>query len=136
VSHYLPDDTPGNLATPGNFVVREPTPLSLIYMVTTHCRSARHDRELFRNLLKPDYLPWRFGSLYVPQDDTIRRLDMIDISASTDYDSLKKRVFRRIFMIAISAEMLPDNWAQSKSVAKVVPSYFTMPNGTPPGVVA
>lgn len=107
---YIPDDTP-TAATPQEYMAPFPIPVSMIYMVATHCRSARHDRELLRKLLQPDYLPYKFGSLYVPQDDTVRRLDVLNLTQNTDYDSLKKRVFRRIWTIGVSAEMLPENWS-------------------------
>lgn len=117
---YIPDDTP-TASTPQSYYSPFPIPITLKYMVATHCRSAKHDRELFRKLLEPGYLPWRFGYLYVPQDDSIRRLDVENIVENTDYDSLKKRVFRRIWTIGVSAEMLPENWTSpSPTITKQV----------------
>lgn len=104
--HYLPDTSPV-AATPVNYRTPYPVPVKLLYLVATHTRSARHDRILLSTLLG-SRLPLRFGGLYVPQDGTIRRLDVLDIGESNDYDSLKKRVFRRMFTIGVSAEMLPE----------------------------
>jgi len=122
---YLPDDTPADGTS--TYIAPYPEPVMLRYIVATHCRSSRHDRELHRQLMQPDFLPWKCGYLLVPTDDTIRRLDVYDVSSSTDYDSLKKRVFRRIWTIGISAEMLPENWTQpappiTNTFIDVVPS--------------
>lgn len=109
---YVPDTIPETVDQQvGDFyryMAPTPVPHVLTYIVATHCRSERHDRELFRQLLQPWLLPFRFGFLEVPTDGTVRRLNVLDVSPSNDLDSLEKRVFRRIFTISVNAEMLPE----------------------------
>ena len=107
VQQYISDTSPA-AATPVNYWSPFPTPMQIMYLVAAHSRSARHDRMLFAKLLSPSRLPRRFGEIYVPTDDTNRRLDVLDITEVNEYDSLKKRVFRRMFTIGVSAEMTPE----------------------------
>lgn len=117
---YLPDAEP-DAATPKNFFAPYPIPYTLMYVVQTYCRNARHERELTRRLLQWDLLPHRFGDLYVQTDNTTRRLDVLDgPTADTFIDTLNKRTFRRRFMIGVSAEMLPEEAYEALSVNNVV----------------
>ncbi len=61
---YVPDTIPFdplNPDEPPRFYAPYPVPFELTYVVASHCRNAQHDRELFRQLLQPWNLPYRFG---------------------------------------------------------------------------
>lgn len=112
---YLPE---GVTATDDETVKTEfPIPYNLDYQITTHTRYAQHDRQIMAELLKQDRLPHRFGFLHVPQDDTVRRLDLLSVRPADtmmDTEAGKKRLFRKIFTVRVSAELLPS------TVAKVI----------------
>jgi hypothetical protein len=120
VMDYLPDAVP-DAATPQEYYAPFPIPMQIQYVVATYTRNARHDRMLLRRLMQWDMLPPRFGYLDVEVDNTRRRLDIIDGPTEATYqDDKQKRVFRRVFTIGISAEMLPEEAYQAKKVQKVV----------------
>jgi hypothetical protein len=84
-----------------------PIPVALYYQVTTYARQPRHDRQLIAAVYNNDRLPFRFGSLYIPQDGTLRRLDMLGF-VKRDGTEADKRLFSNVYNIRISAEVLPD----------------------------
>lgn len=100
-----------------------PIPVSLIYQITTHSRSAWHDRALHSQMLT-DKLPFRFGSLDVPADDTVRRLDLLGWDQADLLDNDGKRVFRKAYTVAVSSELLPDAIAEVPKVKSVDISLF------------
>ena len=61
-----------------------------------------HDRQILAALLK-DRMPLRFGWLVVK--DTVRRLDVIDISKNNSPDQYTKKLYSNIFFIRVSSEM-------------------------------
>lgn len=117
---YIPDgvvldelsDTRGVL----NF---HPVPVDLSYAVVTHCRNPMHDRMLQFALLGVDYLPYRYGYLNVDEDNTIRRLDLLDVQSSDVYDQNGKIVFRKIYHIQVSSEIFPTEVAQTRVADEV-----------------
>lgn len=83
-----------------------PIPVALYYQVTTYARQPRHDRQLISAVYNNDRLPFRFGSLYIPEDSTIRRLDMLGF-VKRDTTESSKRLFSNVYNIRVSAEVLP-----------------------------
>lgn len=78
-------------------------PFYLMYQVATHARSYAHHMALFNRLIQPDMLPYRWGFLDVPADQTRRRLDNMGHRAANDIDrespGANKRIFRNIFTV-------------------------------------
>lgn len=103
---YVPE---GYEAVPDGFgqTTEMAIPHSLVYQITTYARSAWHDRQIQAQLLG-DKIPFRFGSLYVPADDTVRRLDLLDVQSMDGLDRNNKRVFRKAYTVAVSSELLPE----------------------------
>jgi hypothetical protein len=98
-------------------------PVSLVYQITTHTRSAWQDRQLTGQMIG-NKLPLRFGQLHVQADDTVRRLDLLEWQSLDSLDRDNKRVFRKAYTIAISAELWPDALLEVQKVASVGITVF------------
>lgn len=98
---------PGMAASP--YWSEFPIPMFLDYTVTLLCRKAQHMAPLLAALTSFDFLPPRYGYLVVPQDNTVRRLDVLG-GPETDAvrDEQGKRLLRAVWRIRTVAELL---WA-------------------------
>lgn len=114
-------------------------PVTLIYQIATYARSALHDRQLTSKILRR-VAPFRRGFIEVPEDGTIRRFDLISWSNSDLLDGeagYRKRIFRKVYTIHMSAEITSSDLTAVKQVTSVVgniknadnrnPSVFTAP---------
>ena len=82
-------------------------PVDLLYQISTFTRSALHDRQLSSQMLST-ITPFRKGFIEVPEDGTIRRLDLLDWTTADLLDSeagYRKRIFRKIYTLQMSAEI-------------------------------
>jgi hypothetical protein len=86
-----------------------PIPMFVDYSVTLLCRKALHLTALTTMLTSFDYLPPRYGYLVVPQDNTVRRLDVLG-GPQTDavLDEQGKRLLRATWRVRTTAELI---WA-------------------------
>jgi hypothetical protein len=103
------------------YLVEFPIPYDLRYRVSVFTRLAEHDIALASAVMQRDYLPARFGFLEVPEDGTVRRLDILGGPELADVrDENGKRLFRREYLISVSSEMLPavaDAYVKAQTVA-------------------
>jgi hypothetical protein len=60
-------------------------------------------------------LPFRFGQLLVPEDNTMRRLDILGFTKRDTTES-GKRLFNNIYNIRVSSELFPDQLVQMYQV--------------------
>jgi hypothetical protein len=125
--NFTPNTDDNGLNQPVNF----PIPVDLIYQVSTWARQPRHDRQIIASLFAPGRLPLRFGQLIIPEDNTMRRLDMLGFS-KRDSTEGGKRLFSNVYNIRISAELFPDQLSAVYTVTDVNTSlgYQTTPNAT------
>lgn len=82
-------------------------PVDILYQVSTFTRSALHDRQLSSQILYK-ILPFRYNSIYIPADNTSRRLDMLDWTTADLLDpesGYRKRIFRKIYTVQMTAEL-------------------------------
>jgi len=125
---FTPNLNPDNgLNQPVNF----PIPVDLIYQVSTWSRQPRHDRQIMAKLFAPGRLPFRFGQLTIPEDNTMRRLDVLGFS-KRDTTEGGKRLFSNVYNIRISSELFPDQLSAVYTVTDVNTSlgYQTTPVNT------
>lgn len=97
-------------------------PVILIYQIATYARSAIHDRQLTAKILRR-VAPFRRGFIDVPEDGTVRRFDLISWSNSDLLDGeagYRKRIFRKVYTIHMSAEIPASDITQVKRVESVV----------------
>lgn len=108
--HYAPEGYPRwpDIMNPADspYWSEVPIPLNIDYQVDVFTRKQTHSIELTAELMQFDFLPPRFGYLDVPQDGTVRRLDLL---GGPDYyeskDDQGKRIFSMSWSIRVSSEI-------------------------------
>jgi hypothetical protein len=91
-----------HVGTQDDWYIDWPVPINIDYQITTYSRQPRHDREILAQLLY-QRLPLRFGVLE-PDDKTVRRLDVINIS-KRDVTESGKRLFVNVIRVRVSSEI-------------------------------
>lgn len=81
-----------------------PIPVNIDYQITTYSRQPRHDRQILAQLLYTK-IPLRFAVLET-NDNTVRRLDVLDIS-KRDVSENGKRLFVNAITVRVSSEIAP-----------------------------
>lgn len=86
-----------------------PLPYNLDYTISIYTRfMADHTMPLIAQLAAYNRLNAHFGFLEVPQDGTVRTLQLLGGPDASDvYDSNGKRVFRTIYKIRVFSELVP-----------------------------
>ena len=110
---------PANATTGKGMKIDMPIPINIDYQVTTYARNPRHDRQILSELLFTR-LPLRFGAL-LPADDTVRRLDVLDVS-KRDTVEQAKRLFINAITVRVSSEMPLTQYKELYKVQKVITS--------------
>lgn len=108
--------------TEGFLSTEQFVPVDLLYQVTTFSRDPRHSRQLMGLMLRR-VTPFRRGFIEIPEDGTIRRFDLLDYRIADILDQeagYKKRVFRNIFTLSMSAEIPASDLIGSQTVFTVV----------------
>lgn len=108
-------------------------PVTLIYQISTYARSALHDRQLTGKILRR-VAPFRRGFIEVPEDGTIRRFDLISWGNSDLLDGeagYRKRIFRKVYTIHMSAEIPGSDLVGVKRVTSIVGSITNADNEDP-----
>jgi hypothetical protein len=93
-----------------------PIPVNIDYQITTYSRQPRHDRQILAQLLYTK-IPMRFAVLQ-PTDDTVRRLDVLDI-AKRDVSENGKRLFVNAITVRISSEIASETFNQLYKVLEL-----------------
>lgn len=88
-----------------------PIPVNLDYQITTYARQPRHDRQIINALFSAGRLPMRFGLLDIPEDGTVRRVDLMGF-VKRDTTEQDKRLFRNIYNVQVSSEFFPAQLVQ------------------------
>jgi hypothetical protein len=100
-----------------NQMVSMPIPLDIYYQVSTWARQPRHDRQILSVMLDPARIPYRFGQLYIPEDNTWRRMDLMGFS-KRDTNEGGKRLFSNVYNIRVSAEVFTDEFTPAYQVTQ------------------
>lgn len=133
---YWPSVTP-EVGTPGSgdegdaplaWNYRQFLPHRLTYQVDVRSRHALHDRYL-QSIFYSDILPCEPFWIGVDADHTWRRIQLLDFM---DYDTVEtteadKRIFRKIWTIAMHAELPQDFLVHSAQVLRVHADVYAMP---------
>lgn len=123
------------LDSSGSFYLRTESfvPVTLIYQVATYARSALHDRQLTSKILRR-VAPFRRGFIEIPEDGTIRRFDLMSWNNSDLLDGeagYRKRIFRKVYTIHMSAEIPASDLIGVKQVTSVVGTITNADNENP-----
>lgn len=116
--------TPEDPSTSPYLLDQFPIPYNIDYLVSLYSRKIAHQMTLRAALASFDRIPGRFGFLEIPQDGTIRRLDLLggpDLQAYHDGDN--KRIFRDAYRVRVSSELLQS---QVYTVTKVLQTVINI----------
>lgn len=108
-------------------------PITLIYQVSTYTRSALHDRQLTSKILRR-VAPFRRGFIDIPEDGTIRRFDLMGWTSADLLDQeagYRKRIFRKVYTLQMSAELPTSDVQAVKQVTTVVGTLTNVDNENP-----
>ena len=103
-------------------------PVDLLYQVSTFTRSALHDRQLSSQMLST-IVPFRKGYIDIPEDGTIRRLDLLDWTTADLLDSesgYRKRIFRKIYTLQMSAEIPSADLFGQRQITSIIPTITAL----------
>jgi len=95
------------LANGGRLRMEAPVPVNITYLVTTYARNPIHDVQITATMLR-SIIPFRRGFIEIPEDGTVRRLDLLQWQQSdiTDQEAgQRKRIFRKVFTLVMNAEI-------------------------------
>ena len=95
--------TPEGLNSAVKYQTEFPIPVSIDYQVTSYARQPLHDRQIIAHIMH-EKLPFRFGTLEIPEDNTLRRVELLGF-AKRDRTEQGKRLFVNMFTIRVSAEI-------------------------------
>mgnify|MGYP006279355083 FL=1 len=90
-----------------SYIGEYPIPVNLDYQITTYARQPRHDRQIMAEMLAGQRIPLRYGEIVIPEDNTVRRMDLLGMTKRDLIDSDGKRLFSNVYNVRISAEILP-----------------------------
>jgi len=96
-------------------------PMDLLYQVSTYTRTALHDRQLTSGILRKT-TPLRYNSIDIPADGTTRRFDLLDWTNADLLDmesGFRKRIFRKVLTLRMSAEMTYEDYQYLSSTKPV-----------------
>jgi hypothetical protein len=110
-----------SLAGEGRLRVEAPVPVNITYLVTSYARNPIHDVQITSTMLRY-IVPFRRGFIEIPEDGTIRRLDLLQWQQSdiTDQEAGgKKRIFRKVFTLVMNAEIPTSEFVAATAVDQV-----------------
>jgi hypothetical protein len=105
-----------------------PIPYNLDFNITVITRNYEQQFEIISQLQEIDYLPERFGGLEVPEDGTVRTLDLLggpEIEAIRDEDG--KRLIQSVYSVRVAAELNLYEVRQVQRVTEVVLTVNNIP---------
>lgn len=107
-----------------------PIPYNIEYQIEILARNNKHATFLTAVLSGPDYLSVRHGYLAIPEDGTVRRMDLMSGPDRQDtHDADGKRLFHNIYTVRVSTELLPFEIDSYSKVTKVVDTITILPPG-------
>lgn len=101
-----------------------PQPLNIDWVVTLYARKALHRASLIAQLAAFDYLPGRYGFLQVPQDQSLRRLEVIGGPVNSSVrDQNGKRLLTATWRLRTTGELI---WASVDSIPEATSVDLTV----------
>lgn len=110
------------------YFAQTPIPYNINYQIEVLSRTNKHATFLTAVLSGPDFLNARFGYLEIPEDGTIRRMDLMsgpERQSIRDRDD--KRIFHAVYSVRVSTELLPKEIEAYSIVNKVVKDLYILP---------
>lgn len=105
-----------------------PVPYNLDFNVTVVTRNYQQMFEIIARLDELEYLPARFGGLEVPEDGTVRTLELLGgPRTSTIRDEDGKRLLQSVYSVRVAAEINLYDVVEVRRAMTVVPSLTAIP---------
>lgn len=110
------------------YFAQTPIPYNINYQIEVLSRNNKHATFLTAVLSGPDFLHARYGYLQIPEDGTIRRMDLVaGPERQSIHDRDDKRLFQAIYSVTVSTELLPKEIEAYSIVNKVVKDITILP---------
>ena len=107
-----------------------PIPVNINYAIEVFTRKQQHLIQLTGALMGFDRLPPRLGYVAIPQDGTVRRLDILGGPEYTESkDERSKRLFVGLYSILISSEIFLSEIYTLPPALRVLIDYRILPSG-------
>lgn len=109
------------IAAGGRLRAESFVPVNITYLVTTYARNPIHDVQITSTMLR-HIIPFRRGFIEIPEDGTIRRLDLLQWQQAdiTDQEAGgRKRIFRKVFTLVMNAEIPTSDLSSVSAVDQV-----------------
>lgn len=101
--------TPEGYDSASSHLAADPIPYLIEYQVTVYTRKQRHAAHISQTLSARDYLHPRWAYLEVPQDSTVRRLE---VAGGPEFnegrDEQGKRLWQVDYLLRVSTELLDE----------------------------
>jgi len=95
--------TPEGLSSSVPHYSENPVPVDIEYQVVSYSRQPIHDRQIINTMLSQK-LPFRYGTLTIPEDNTLRRVELLGYR-KRDTTENGKKLYVNVFSIRVSAEI-------------------------------
>lgn len=110
------------------YFAQTPIPYNVNYQIEVLARNNKHATFLTAVLSGPDFLHARFGYLEIPEDGTIRRMDLMSgPERQSIHDGDDKRLFHSVYSVRVSTELLPKEIEAYSQVQKVINTITVLP---------
>jgi hypothetical protein len=105
-----------------------PIPYNIDYQIEVLSQNNKHSTLLTAILSGPDFLSVRHGYLAIPEDGTVRRMDlMAGPERQNTHDADGKRLFHNVYTVRVSTELLPVEIDTYYQVQKTVNNITVLP---------
>lgn len=110
------------------YYAQTPIPYNINYQIEVVSRNNQHATFLTSILSGPDYLHARYGYLAIPEDGTVRRMDLTaGPERQSIHDGDGKRLFSSVYSVNVSTELLPPEIEAYSRVQTVVNDISLIP---------
>jgi len=126
--------TPEGHSSSTTYYTEFPIPVDIEYQVISYTRQPIHDRQIGIEILS-NRLPFRYGNLQIPEDNTLRRVELVGYR-KRDTTEGGKKLYSTVFSIRVSSELLSSALAAASAQISTVNNslqYVTNKTVTQPG---
>lgn len=114
--------------TTSPYFAQTPIPYNINYQIEVLARNNKHATFLTSVLSGPDFLHAKFGYLSVPEDGTVRRMDLASgPERQSIHDGDGKRLFHSVYSVKVSTELLPKEIESYYAVQTVHNDTYLIP---------
>lgn len=113
-------------------------PYNMLFQISSHARDPLDALYLDGLLIGTHYIPDRWGYLHVPEDNSDRWLDRLEMRTANYYEGntqgMDTQVFRTVYTVSVSAYVQPDDpnvYVQALRIVGTILNITLRPGTTP-----